>query len=320
MTNRAETSSPTASRFLATGDMACPPQLLEIAASSAPKPFGFVRAIGEATLETARAAAAAKLAVPILIGEAAIIKQDAAAIGWDLDGVEIIPADGEDGAIAAAIALFGEGRVAGLAKGQLHTDVFMGGIVKRAAGIRTGKRLVHLFAMLPPKGGRPLLISDAAVNVAPDIETRVEAALHMAEMSRRLGQSRPRIAVLSATESVLPAMPSSGEAAEIALRAGAIDAEADFAGPLSFDLAVSPKAVTIKGVDGPVAGMADGLVVPDIVSGNILFKSLVWFGGGLAAGLVLGGAIPIILTSRSDPPAARLASLALAAIAGRDDG
>jgi phosphate acetyltransferase len=142
----------------------------------------------------------------------------------------------------------------------------------------------------------------------------------MAEMSRRLGQSRPRIAVLSATESVLPAMPSSGEAAEIALRAGAIDAEADFAGPLSFDLAVSPKAVTIKGVDGPVAGMADGLVVPDIVSGNILFKSLVWFGGGLAAGLVLGGAIPIILTSRSDPPAARLASLALAAIAGRDDG
>jgi phosphate acetyltransferase len=300
--------------------MTCPPELLELAASSAPKPFGFVRAIGGATLETARAAAAAKLAVPILIGEADIIKQDAAAIGWDLDGVEIIPANGEDGAIAAAIALFGEGRVAGLAKGQLHTDVFMGGIVKRAAGIRTGKRLVHLFAMLPPAGGRPLLISDAAVNVAPDIETRVEAALHMAEMSRRLGQSRPRIAVLSATESVLPAMPSSGEAAEIALRAGAIDAEADFAGPLSFDLAVSPKAVNIKGVDGPVAGMADGLVVPDIVSGNILFKSLVWFGGGLAAGLVLGGAIPIILTSRSDPPAARLASLALAAIAGRDDG
>ena len=314
MTNRAETSSQTASRFLATGDMDCPPELLDLAASSAPKPFGFVRAIGEATLETARAAVVAKLAVPILIGEADIIKQDAAAIGWDLDGVEIIPAEGEDGAIAAGIALFGEGRVAGLAKGQLHTDVFMGGIVNRAAGLRTGKRLVHLFAMLPPAGGRPLMISDAAVNVAPDIETRVEAALHMAEMSRRLGQSRPRIAVLSATESVLPAMPSSSEAAEIASRAAAIDAEADFAGPLSFDLAVSPKAVAIKGVDGPVAGMADGLVVPDIVSGNILFKSLVWFGGGLAAGLVLGGAIPIILTSRSDPPAARLASLALAAI------
>ena len=314
MTNRAETSSPKASRFLATGDMACPSELLELAASSTPKPFGFVRAIGEATLETARSAAAAKLAVPILIGEADIIAKDAAAIAWDLDGIEIIPAEGEDGAIAAAIRLFGEGRVAGLAKGQLHTDVFMGGIVKRTAGIRTGKRLVHLFAMLPPAGGCPLMISDAAVNVDPDIETRVEAALHMAEMSRRLGQSRPRIAVLSATESVLPAMPSSGEAAEIALRAAAIDTEADFAGPLSFDLAISPKAVAMKSFEGPVAGVADGLVVPDIVSGNILFKSIVWFGGGLAAGLVLGGAIPIVLTSRSDPPAARLASLALAAI------
>jgi phosphate acetyltransferase len=294
--------------------MACPPELFELAASSAPKPFGFVRAIGEATLETARAAAAAKLVVPILIGEPGIIAKDAAAMGWNLSGVEIIPAEGEDGAIAAAIALFSEGRVAGLAKGQLHTDVFMSGIVKRAAGIRTGKRLVHLFAMLPPTGGRPLMISDAAVNVAPDIETRVEAALYMADMSRRLGELRPRIAVLSATESVLPAMPSSGEAAEIALRAAAIDTEADFAGPLSFDLAVSPKAVAMKCVEGPVAGVADGLVVPDIVSGNILFKSIVWFGGGLAAGLVLGGAIPIILTSRSDPPAARLASLALAAI------
>jgi phosphate acetyltransferase len=294
--------------------MACPPELFELAASSAPKPFGFVRAIGEATLETARAAAAAKLVVPILIGEPDIIAKDAAAMGWNLSGVEIIPAEGEDGAIAAAIALFSQGRVAGLAKGQLHTDVFMSGIVKRAAGIRTGKRLVHLFAMLPPTGGRPLMISDAAVNVAPDIETRVEAALYMADMSRRLGELRPRIAVLSATESVLPAMPSSGEAAEIALRAAAIDTEADFAGPLSFDLAVSPKAVAMKCVEGPVAGVADGLVVPDIVSGNILFKSIVWFGGGLAAGLVLGGAIPIILTSRSDPPAARLASLALAAI------
>jgi len=320
MSNQANSSSMMPSRFLASGDMVCPPDLLALAASSAPKPFGFVRAIGAASLETARAAAAAKLAVPILIGEPDIIARDAAAIGWDLAGVEIVPAVGEAGAIDAAIQLFGQSRVAGLAKGQLHTDIFMGGIVKRAAGIRIGKRLVHLFAMLPPAGGRPLLISDAAVNVAPDIETRVEAALHMADLSRRLGQPRPRIAILSATESVLPAMPSSGEAAEIASRASAADPAADFAGPLSFDLAVAPQAVAVKGVDGPVAGMADGLVVPDIVSGNILFKSLVWFSGGLAAGLVLGGAIPIILTSRSDPPAARLASLALAAIVGRDDG
>ena len=314
MTISIETGSAKPSSFLATTTMACPPDLLVLATSSAPKSFAFVRAIGAATLQTAWDAAKAGVVLPILVGEPEIIANDAAAIGWDLSGVEIIPANGEKEAIDEAIALFAAGRVAGLAKGQLHTDVFMGGIVRRTAGIRTGKRLLHIFAMLPPAGGRPLLISDAAVNVAPDIDTRVEAAMHVAEMGRRLGQPCPRIAILSATESVLTAMPSSGEAAEIASRAAALDPQAEFAGPLSFDLAISPEAAAIKGFGGPVSGMADGLVVPDIVSGNILFKSIVWFGGGLAAGVVLGGGIPIVLTSRSDPPAARLASLALAAI------
>ena len=317
MTISPETGSAKPSSFLATTAMACPPDLLVRAKSSSPKSFAFVRAIGAATLQTAWDAAKAGIVLPILVGEPDIIASDAAAIGWDLSDVEIIPATGEREAIDEAIALVAAGRVAGLAKGQLHTDVFMGGIVRRTAGIRTGNRLVHIFAMLPPDGGRPLLISDAAVNVAPDIDTRVEAAMYIAEMGRRLGQPCPRIAILSATESVLTAMPSSGEAAEIASRAAALDPRAEFAGPLSFDLAMSPEAAAIKGFGGPVAGMADGLVVPDIVSGNILFKSIVWFGGGLAAGVVLGGAIPIVLTSRSDPPAARLASIALAAIYNR---
>ena len=317
MTISPETGSAKPSSFLATTAMACPPDLLVRAKSSSPKSFAFVRAIGAATLQTAWDAAKAGIVLPILVGEPDIIASDAAAIGWDLSGVEIIQATGEREAIDEAIALFAAGRVAGLAKGQLHTDVFMGGIVRRTAGIRTGNRLLHIFAMLPPAGGRPLLISDAAVNVAPDIDTRVEAAMYVAEMGRRLGQPCPRIAILSATESVLTAMPSSGEAAEIASRAAALDPRAEFAGPLSFDLAMSPEAASIKGFGGPVAGMADGLVVPDIVSGNILFKSIVWFGGGLAAGVVLGGAIPIVLTSRSDPPAARLASIALAAIYNR---
>ena len=317
MTISPETGSAKPSSFLATTAMACPPDLLVRAKSSSPKSFAFVRAIGAATLQTAWDAAKADIVQPILVGEPDLIASDAAAIGWDLSDVEIIPATGEREAIDEAIALFAAGRVAGLAKGQLHTDVFMGGIVRRTAGIRTGNRLLHIFAMLPPAGGRPLLISDAAVNVAPDIDTRVEAAMYVAEMGRRLGQPCPRIAILSATESVLTAMPSSGEAAEIASRAAALDPRAEYAGPLSFDLAMSPEAAAIKGFGGPVAGMADGLVVPDIVSGNILFKSIVWFGGGLAAGVVLGGAIPIVLTSRSDPPAARLASIALAAICNR---
>jgi len=314
MTVSIETGSAKPSSFLVTTPMACPPNILAQATSGTAKPFAFVRAIGTATIQTAWDAAKAGLVLPILVGEPEIIANDAAAIGWDLYGIEVIPANGEREAVDKSIALFGAGRVAGLVKGQLHTDVFMGGIVKRSAGIRIGNRLLHVFALLPPAGGRPLLISDAAVNVAPDIDTRVEAALAVAEMSRRLGQPCPRIAILSATESVLKAMPSSVEAAEIASIAASLDPQAEFAGPLSLDLAISPEAAAIKGFGGPVSGMADGLVVPDIVSGNILFKSIVWFSGGLAAGVVLGGAIPIVLTSRSDPPAARLASLAMAAI------
>jgi len=317
MSNHADKAKSQPSGFLARQTAECPRDLLALAASPTPPAMAFVRAIGTATLITARDAAMAQLAVPILVGEEDQIRADAASIGWDLAGSEIVPSKGEAGAIQTAIQLVASGRAAGLAKGQLHTDVFMGGIVKRDAGIRTDKRLVHLFAMLPPDGGHPLFISDAAVNVAPDIATRIEAALHMAELARRLGQARPRVAILSATESVLAAMPSSAEAAEVAEAARGRDANADFAGPLSFDLAVSPQAVAIKGFSDPVAGFADALVVPDIEAGNILFKSLVWCSGGLAAGLVLGGTVPIILTSRSDPPAARLASLALAAIASR---
>jgi phosphate acetyltransferase len=215
------------------------------------------------------------------------------------------------------------GAAAGLIKGQLHSDVFMGGVVARQAGIRTQNRMLHIFAMLPPDGGRPLFISDAAVNIAPNIETRVQAALQMADLARKMGSEKPKIAILSATESLLPAVPSSIEAEEIARLASASDQAADFAGPLSLDLAISPESVAIKGIApdsklGAVAGMADALVVPDIVSGNVLFKSLAYCAGGLAAGLVVGGTVPILLTSRSDPPAARLASLALAAVAGME--
>jgi phosphate acetyltransferase len=314
-------SAPSAFLSHATGD--CPPDLLARATAGTPPAFVFVRAIGDAVLQTARQAHAANLIRPILVGEPGIIADDAQTLGWDLACIEIVESTGEKGAIDAAIKLIQDGRAIGLIKGQLHTDVFMGGIVKRDAGIRIGKRLVHVFAMLPPAGGRALLISDAAVNVAPDIETRTEAALLMADLVRKLGQERPKVAVLSATESVLDAVPSSGDARMIANMAGARDDQADYAGPLSLDLAISPDAVAMKKLDADasvvaVAGMADALVVPDIVSGNVLFKSLVWCAGGLAAGLVLGGGVPIVLTSRSDPPAARLASIALAVIAGKD--
>lgn len=310
------------SPFLRAPDDACPPALLEMARSSAPRRFAFVRAIGRATLETARDALNHAVATPVLVGEITQIRADADAIGWNLDGVELIAAEGEQGAIDRAIELVASGAAVGLLKGQLHSDVFMSAIVRKQAGIRTDRRMLHIFAMLPHGGGKPLFISDAAVNVTPNIETRVESALQMADLARKMGTVRPKVAILSATESLLPAVPSSIEADEIAALAMSRDANADFAGPLSFDLALSPESVAMKGIaaDSPllsVAGQADAMVVPDIVSGNVLFKSLAYCAGGLAAGLVVGGSVPILLTSRADPPAARLASLALAAIAGR---
>ena len=154
----ANLSDKNSSAFLRTPPAACPDDFLALAAGTAPRPMAFVRATGTATLETARDAVAAGLALPLLVGEAAQIAKDAAAIGWDLAGAEIIDANGEEGAITTAIALVAEGRAAGLVKGQLHTDVFMGGIVRRASGIRTTRRLVHVFAMVPPDGGRPSLV------------------------------------------------------------------------------------------------------------------------------------------------------------------
>lgn len=315
---------PASGPFVVPSDSICPPEFLALARGGDPKPMAFVRATGAATLETARDALAAGLALPVLVGEGNQIRSSADALGWDLDGATIIDAEGEKGAIETAIALVQNGQAHGLIKGQLHTDVFMGGIVRRTAGIRTDKRLVHVFAMLPRGGGRPLLISDAAVNIAPDVTTRVESALAMSSILRKMGVQSPRIAVLSATESRLEAMPSSIEAEEIASLASKADSKAAYAGPLSLDLAISPESVAIKGIDpnspqGAVAGQADGLVVPDIVSGNVLFKALAYCAGGLAAGLVVGGSVPIMLTSRSDPPAARLASIALAAIAGQEE-
>ncbi len=307
------------SPFLQDASQNVPTGLLGLVDRAEPSCMAFVRAIGRDVLETARDGLSLGLVIPVLVGETAIIKADAEAIGWNLDSVRIVHAEGEKEAIEIAILLVAGGEVSGLIKGQLHSDVFMGSIIRRESGIRTKRRMLHIFAMLPPNGGRALLISDAAVNVSPNVETRVEAALQMAALARLIGVARPKVAVLSATESLLPAIPSSIEADQIAKLASNADDKADFAGPLSFDLALSPASVAAKGISkdsaaGLVAGKADALVVPEIVSGNILFKSLAYCAGGLAAGIVVGGKVPIVLTSRSDPPPARLASIALAAL------
>lgn len=293
----------------------CPPGLLEAVAGLPQLRTGIVNAVSPVVLESARDALHAGIIEPVLFGAKAGIRKASEAIGWDISDIELIQADGEQAATATAAEAAGRGGLGAVMKGHVHTDIFMRGLLQREAGLRTGQRLAHVFHMSVPDSERALLISDAALNTHPDQETAQAIIANTVTLAHAIGLERPQIALLSATEEKLEAVPSSIAAAELTEWAGAGGIEnADVYGPLSFDLAVSPGAVAIKGVDFPVAGRADALIVPDIVTGNALYKMMVYFMGACAAGIVLGAKVPILLTSRADPPAARIASAALAVI------
>ncbi|MEM9435218.1 MAG: phosphate acyltransferase [Pseudomonadota bacterium] len=305
----------TPSPFLSTRDAVCPPQLLELARAAGRPKVAIARAGAPLPMEAAKDAADAGLMTPVFTGERAQIEAQAQALNWDISKFELIDANGEEAAGMAAAQACGEGRADVLMKGQLHTDVFMKSALSRDVGLRTGARLVHIFHISHPDGGKPFVVSDAAVNVTPNAETRQDATREVVKLLHALGNPRPKVAFLSATESVIPSVPSSQEASDLAQWARENVDGADFSGPLAMDLILSPEAVATKGLsDDVVAGHADAVIVPDIVSGNAIFKSFVYLSGGCAGGLVLGAKVPILLTSRADPPAARLASVALAAI------
>ena len=303
------------SPFLTTRSATCPADLLA-KAQSAPTPrVAIARANAPLPMEAAQEATEAGIMTPIFIGEAEGIRAEAATLGWDISGFAIHDTTGEEEAATRAADLCGAGEADVLMKGQLHSDTFMKAALRRDAGLRTDQRLVHIFHISHPDGGKPLLVSDAAVNVTPNIETRKSAIQSVTALLHTLGNARPKLAVLSATESVIASVPSSVEADELTAWARENVPGADTYGPLAMDLILSPEAVATKGLtDNPVAGKADAIIVPDIVSGNAIFKSLVYLSGGCAAGIVMGAKVPILLTSRADPPAARMASAALAAI------
>ena len=266
-------------------------------------------------LESARQGVDAGLIDPVLVGDADVIRAAAREIDWDITSFAIVDAVGEEKAPATAVALARSGEVTSLMKGHLHTDALMKAVVNREHGLRTSRRLSHIFHMTVPGNDRVLMITDAAVNVQPDTDTKVDITNNAIAMAHALGNPKPRVALLSGTESVLPAMPSSVDAAKVVKRASAGEVKnAIVDGPFAFDNALSKKAAALKGMDGPVAGQADILVVPNIETGNGLFKMMVYFMSGLAAGLVMGAVVPIVLTSRADPPEARFAATAIAAI------
>jgi phosphate acetyltransferase len=266
-------------------------------------------------LESARSGFLAGVIRPLLIGKPERILQLAAQVRWSVDGFRVIDAVGDDEIAATAVALVRSGQAQAIMKGDIHTRLLLRAVLDRDHGLRTGKRLSHVFHMSVPGIERVLYITDAAVNVAPDAAMLCEIICNAVEMAQLVGVARPKVAVLSASEVVDAAMPSTLLAREASkLASERLGDRAHVQGPLALDLAVSPKAALHKHVSGAVVGHADILVVPNIETGNALFKMMVHFMSATAAGVVLGAQCPIAVTSRSDPPEAHLAAAVLCAL------
>jgi len=253
---------------------------------------------------------------PILIGDATAIRAAATGLGADLTGIEIIDASGDQAAAARACALVHEGRAQAVMKGHLHTDDLLRPMVDRATGLRIGRRFTHVFVMDVPGQPEPILVTDAAINIAPDLLTKQDIVQNAIDLARALGMD-PRVGVLSAVETVNPAIQSSIDAALLSKMAdrGQITG-GQVEGPLAMDNAIDLAAARTKGLKGEVAGRANILVVPGIDAGNMLAKQLAFISHAEGAGLVLGAKVPVILNSRSDSAVSRLASCAVAAILG----
>jgi phosphate acetyltransferase len=264
-------------------------------------------------LEGAVDAAEANLITPILVGPTDRIKQVAQENGFDIGAYEIVDAKHSHDSAAKAVELCRSGTTEVLMKGSLHTDEIMGAVVKRDTGLRTNLRLSHVFIMDVPTYPKPLFVTDAAINIYPTLEDKVHIVKNAIILAHSLGIAEPKIAILSAVETINPKIPSTIEAAALCKMAdrGQITG-AIIDGPLAFDNAISKEAATIKGIVTPVAGETDIFLVPDLEAGNMLAKQLQYLVNADAAGIVLGARVPIVLTSRADSPKARLASCAVA--------
>jgi len=290
-------------------------RLLAHAASLAPVITAVAHPCDEASLRGAVDAAKKGLITPILVGPKARIEAVAAQAGLSLAGLEIVDTPHSHASAAEAVRLVREGRAECLMKGSLHTDELMGAVVSKEGGLRTARRISHCFVMDVPTYDQALIVSDAAVNIAPTLEDKVDIVQNAIDLARALGVEEVRVAILSAMETVNPKVPSTVEAAALCKMAdrgqitgGILD------GPLALDNAISLEAAKIKRIESPVAGRANVLIVPDLEAGNMLAKSLSFLADADAAGIVLGARVPIILTSRADSVMTRLASCAVASM------
>jgi phosphate acetyltransferase len=286
--------------------------LIEAAQRKPPVRTAVAHPCDEASIRGAVEAANLRLIAPILVGPAARIREAADRAAVDIAGFEVVDAAHSHDAAAKAVALVREARADALMKGSLHTDEIMAAAVSREGGLRTERRISHCFIMDVPGHPDALIISDAAVNIAPDLKSKVDIVQNAIDLAQALGVDDVRVAILSAMETVNADVPSTLEAAALCKMAdrGQITG-AVLDGPLALDNAISPEAAAIKKIKSPVAGRANVLIVPDLEAGNMLAKSLSFLAGADAAGIVLGARVPIILTSRADSQIARLASCAV---------
>jgi len=280
-----------------------------------PVPTAVAHPCDESSLRGAVEAAELGILQPILVGPRTRIEAVAAQFHLGISGYEIVDAPHSHAAADMAVQLAREGKAEMLMKGSLHTDELMGAVVRSATGLRTGRRISHCFIMDVPSLDRAIIVTDAAINIFPTLTDKMHIVQNAIDLSIALGFPQPKVAILSAMETVNPDVPSTVEAAALCKMAdrkqitgGVLD------GPLALDNAIDLVAARIKQIDSPVAGMADILVVPDLEAGNMLAKSLSFMADADAAGIVLGARVPIILTSRADSVMTRLASCAVAAL------
>jgi phosphate acetyltransferase len=289
--------------------------LLQITQGLAPIPMAVVHPCDDESLKGAILARDRGLIIPTLVGPEAKIRALAERLTLDLAGCRIVNVPHSHAAAESAVALAREGDVAALMKGSLHTDELMSEVVDKATGLRTERRISHVFMMDVPTYPRPLLITDAAVNVQPTLEDKVDIVQNAIDLALMLHIAEPKVAILAAVETVNPSMQATLDAAALCkmadrgqIKGGILD------GPLAFDNAISEFAARTKGIRSAVAGRADILLVPDIESGNMLAKQLEYLADALSAGIVLGARVPIVLTSRADSAEARSASTAIAVV------
>jgi len=301
--------------MLSNKEIVCPNNLLNFAHKKKSVKAAIVNAGKPLTMISVQDAVNENLIEPIFIGDKNEILKCAQDLKWDISNYEIIDEPVENNTAAIATKLARENKIRIIVKGHIHTDILMKEVLKREYGLLGKTRLSHIWHMTINKEEKPLIITDGALNVLPNIKTKMHILKNVINFSNRIGIDIPKIAVLSATEEVIDSVPSSKEAAEITRLAKEENLNADVFGPLAFDNSISKKSANIKGIKNKVAGDADVLLVPSVETGNALVKMLIYFCGACAAGVVIGGKVPVVITSRSDEPPARLASIAAAVVA-----